>query len=173
MKTIRVTRAIHCSIEIAVPPAKVWEAVLDDVARAQYYVRAGYSVDPLPDAAPHLAGYRVRLETLDMVDDILGLMTEQDEQAMRLSVFGEYHSPQAKGLVAYATYQAEPRDGGTHYRIDGHATFDLPYDENAPPEVLAQSIAAERIAVEQGTEADFAELKARLEAAAADCGLPC
>jgi hypothetical protein len=163
MTKLRATRVVHCSIEIARPPAVIWKWIRNDIAEAQHYLRLGYRIDPLNDPTACSKAYRLRLESPDTTDDIRAEITEFDEAARRLSMFAEFSSPQAKGLVAYVTYQAVPRDPCTLLQMDCHAAFDFDVNEHASPEEIARSAEAGRQYYERDTAEWFAEVKTRLE----------
>ena len=160
---LRATRVVHCGVEIARPASIVWKWILEGIAAGQHYARAGYRIDSLADPHPYFKAYRLHLESADLVDEIMAGITELDDKAMRLSMFAEFSSPQAKGLVAYVTYQAIPRDGSSLMQMDCHATFDLDLDEHASPEDIARSAEAGRGYYERDTTGWFGEVKTRLE----------
>ena len=161
---LRATRVVHCGVEIARPAPTVWKWILEDIAAGQQYARAGYRIDSLTDPHPYFKAYRLHLESADLVDEIMAGITELDDKAMRLSMFGEFSSPQAKGLVAYVTYQSIPEDGGCLLQMDCHATFDIDVAPQASSEEIASSAEASRSYYERDTAEWFVEVKARLEA---------
>jgi hypothetical protein len=161
---LRTTRVVHCEVEIARPASTVWKWILEDIAAGQHYARLGYRIDSLDDPHPYFKAYRLHFESVDLVDDIMAGITELDERAMRLSMFAEFASPQAKGLVAYVTYRAVPRESESVLQMDCHATFDLDVDEHALPEDIARRAEAGRSHYERDTKEWFAEVKARFEA---------
>jgi len=160
---LRATRVVHCGVEIARPATIVWKWILEDVAAGQHYARLGYRIEPLDDSSLYAKAYRLHFAGADLVDDIMAGITELDDKTMRLSMFAEFSSPQAKGLVAYVTYQAIPKDGGTLLQMDCHATFDVDVGPQASPEDIASSAEASRSYYERDTAEWFVEVKARLE----------
>ena len=163
MKKLRATRVVHCSIEIARPPSVVWNWIRNDIAEAQHYLRLGYRIDPLDDPSACCKAYRLRLDSIDLEDVIRAEITEFDDKAMRLSMFAEFSSPQAKGLVAYVTYQAVPSGTGSRLQMSCHAAFDLDVDPHASAEDVARSAEAGRRYYERDAAEWFVEVKARLE----------
>ena len=159
----RTTRVVHCRTEIARPAAVVWSWILEDIAACQHYARLGYRIDPLDYSTLGVNAYRLHFAGADLIDDIAAGITELDQKAMRLSMFAEFSSPQANGLVAYVTYQAIPKDGGSVLQMDCHATFDLDVDPHASPQDIERSAEASRSYYERDTTEWFAEVKARLE----------
>jgi pimeloyl-ACP methyl ester carboxylesterase len=160
---LRATRVVHCSIEIARPASVVWKWIRNDIAEAQHYLRLGYRIDPLDDPAACVKAYRLRLESPGMNDEIRAEITELDEKVMRLSMFAEFSSPQAKGLVAYVTYQSAASGTGSLLKMDCHAAFDLDVDEHASADHIARNAEAGRQYYERDTSEWFAEVKSRLE----------
>ena len=163
MSKLRATRVVHCSIEIARPASVVWKWIRTDIAEAQHYLRLGYRIDPLDDPAACVKAYRLRLESPEMNDEIRAEVTELNEEAMRLSMFAEFSSAQAKGLVAYVTYQAVASGTGSLLKMDCHAAFDLDMDEHASREEIASSAETGRQYYERDTSEWFVDVKARLE----------
>ena len=167
MKELRATRVVHCSVEIARQPSVVWSWILNDIAAGQHYARLGYRIDPSSDPTSHLKTYRLHFKSADRVDDIMAAITELDDKAMRLSMFAQFFSPQARGLVAHVTYQAVARGNDSLLQMSCHATFDLDVDEHASAEEIARSAEAGRHCYERDTTEWFDEIKVRLESSEA------
>lgn len=170
MRTIRVTVVNHARIALACPPANIWRMLLADYGEGQGFARAGYQIDPVDDPSAPLGSYHMFFENADLLDERICHVTERDAETMRLSLHARYLAGYAKDMVAYATYQAKPADGGSVYSLDCHSTIDHKVKDGASREEIANSVDTLRDQFQHGLENGFAKIKALLEDQAARAG---
>ncbi len=132
--TIRAIMVNHVALDMAAPPAAVWQAILDDYVDAKKFREAG-AVEPSRDPAAILGGYRIRIEHEGIIDERVVRITERDEEARRLSAVADYLSVPG-GMRVFATYHAQEVAGGTRYAIDCHAELEVA----TPADRLAETL---------------------------------
>lgn len=160
-QNIRVTIVNHAAVDIAAPPAAVWQTILDEYIEAKKFREIGYAIEPLDDPATCLGGYRMRLEQDGaVIDERLCHVTERDEIAHRLSMFADYL---AGGMIVYATYHAEAAPGGTRYRLDCHSTLGIPQPAGAGRAEVAAAVAEMTAQFDAALTGYLESIKAKLE----------
>lgn len=160
-QNVRVTIVNHAAVDIAAPPAAVWQTILDEYIEAKKFREIGYAIEPLDDPAAYLGGYHMRFEQDGaVVDERLCHVTEHDEAALRLSMFADYL---AGGMIVYATYHAEAAPGGTRYRLDCHSTLGIPQPAGAGRAEVAAAVAEMTAQFDAALTGYLESIKAKLE----------
>ena len=124
-QSVPVTIINRVSIDIACPPARVWEVILEDYLAACKFAEAGYAIERLDGPSYFRGGYRMRLEADGaVVDERICCVTEFDAAARRLSLYADYLAA-AEGMNVHATYQALERGTGTRFSLDSYSRLSL------------------------------------------------
>jgi hypothetical protein len=161
---IRITIVNHVSIDIARPPAMLWQEILSGIAQGGQFAAVGCIVEPLTaDPLAILGGCHIIMGSGDDADGATSYVTERDEQAMRLSVQAEFFGPNARGMVSHATYLAVTDGNSSRFCVDTHSTVDLPVGKAPSREEVAKAAAALRDEFQRGMQASLNATKARLE----------
>ncbi len=121
---IAVTIVNHATIDIAVPPEIVWQAIQEHFVDTATLAKAGYSVALLDNPAVPAGGYHMRKEVDGEIDERVVHITENDSAARRLSLFANYRSA-LDGLLIYVTYHARDTASGACYSIDCHSQLGI------------------------------------------------
>lgn len=160
-QNIRVTIVNHVAVDIAAPPAAVWQTILDEYIEAKKFREIGYAIEPLDDPAAYLGGYHMHLEQDGaVVDERLCHVTERDDTAHRLSMYADYL---AGGMIVYATYHAEDIPGGTRYRLDCHSTLGIARPADASRAGIAAAVGETRAQFDAALTGYLESIKTKLE----------
>lgn len=160
-QSIRVTIVNHAAVDVAAPPAAVWQTILDEYIAAKKFREIGYAIEPLDDPAAWLGGYHMRLEQDGaVVDERICHITERDETAHRLSMYADYL---AGGMIVYATYHADDAAGGTRYRLDCHSTLAIDRPAGAGRAEIAAAIGELAAQFDAALTGYLESIKAKLE----------
>ena len=158
-----VTIVNHLAVDVDARPDILWgiirshfvEPVSDD---------PNIAFELLVDPAASLGAYR-RKQFTDgvLVDDRITHITEIDEAARRLSLFGDFVSVPG-GAHVFATYQAQERGEGARYTIDCHTRLAL--DPTASGhDTIEVAMAATKAGFETHLDGYMSGVKAKAEAA--------
>lgn len=161
---IRITVVNHVSVDIARPPAQLWQEILSGIAAGGQFAAAGCTVKPIAaDPVATLGGCQIIMASGSNADGATSYVTERDEEAMRLSVQAEFFGPNARGMVSYATYHAVTDGNSSRFCVDTHSTVDLPVGKAPSHDEVAKAAAALRDEFQRGMQASLNATKARLE----------
>lgn len=157
-----VTLVNHVAVDIARPPAEVWDAIVEAYVYAAKFSAQGYEIEPLDgDPAALLGGYRMRF-TQDgaVIDDRICRISERDDAARRLSICADYAPGRPDGMMVYVTYAAHVAEGGARYTIDCHTRIKV---EAPAGTTLADAAAELKARFDAALVAYLASVKAKLE----------
>lgn len=162
--SVPVTIISRVSIDIARPPASVWDAILEDYVAGRKFAEAGYVIERLDGPAYFRGGYRMRLVADgSVVDERKCCVTELDVAARRLSLYADYVTAPG-GMKVHATYQAREHGTGATFLLDSYSRFglDLPTEEGETN--IRAAVAKLEARFDAALAAYLKDVKARLEA---------
>lgn len=158
----------YAAVDIDTSADRIWRLIKDYYLQGGVFAPSGYESTPLADdPVAYISGYRLVLRDEDdkLVDERKAYITELDETARRLSLYGHYLGDPQSDMRVHATYEALEREGGARYALYAHTLLNIQVPEGEPAAAYIQEQANNfRKQSQHFLEQRMGEIKQHLEA---------